>query len=261
MKKTMGLILLGMWLLAAVGCAADTTETTIQDVTNDPIVGFWVVPVGESIPTYYTDFLDPWALKIYIDINESETVLDLVGGAPFYDVTWGTKTFENEDGASVGGYRLSAALRVLTDGTTFGVAFIHRDAAGFLHPGTLNGYYFTESDAELSITLSQILADYAIDLELHFETAPQIANVTMTMFAADHTEINAIVLPLSSGTPWTVDAEDPVAYVIVEENHENGFVERTLYSRIDGENTMHSVFRLTQYGFATPVACTIVWGD
>ncbi|HAQ57133.1 MAG TPA: hypothetical protein DCR44_07060 [Acholeplasmatales bacterium] len=261
MKKAIGLILLGMMSLAASGCRAETTETTTHDITRDPIVGFWVVPVGESIPTYYTDFLDPWAFKIYLDIDEAGTAVDLVGGTPFYDLSGETKEFVDVDGESMTGYRLAATLRVLMEGTTFGVAFIHRDAAGFLHPGTLNGYYFPDADAVTTISLVQVLADYAIDLELRFEAAPRIANVTVSMFAADHTEIRQTGLSLSDGLLWSIEAEEAVAYVVFEETREDGFIQRTLYSRVDGGMTGHAVFLLSVYGLATARTCVITWNE
>ncbi|MCK7486571.1 MAG: hypothetical protein MZU97_14395 [Bacillus subtilis] len=42
----------------------------------------WVIPVGPSIPPYYTDFNDPWALKFYLNPTS-----DQVGGSPLHDLS------------------------------------------------------------------------------------------------------------------------------------------------------------------------------
>jgi len=255
-KRFMSVMLLGLMSMTTIGCKAATTTT---NAAVDRIVGVWIIPVGPSIPPYYTDFNDPWALKFYLNPDQDQ-VGAFVGGSPFYDLSLDLRSFLDDRGVSTNGLRLRGALGVRAEGNTFGFAWIYRNAANILYPGDQYGYYFDEPSDLETISVLQILASMAIEIEFRFVAMPQIDSLTVSFFTANHEWIETATVVLTNLAPWSVEADASAAYAVVEETFAGGEVQRTIYSNREGQTT-HTVFVFEPYGFAAPCECRIIWTE
>ncbi len=260
MKKTMGLILMCFWALTAVGCAADATTTATTSET-DPIVGVWIIPVGASIPPYFTNFNDPWALKFYLEGGLTDAVLTSADDMPFFDVSLSERTFDGGGVDPISGYALRGSLGIQAEGTTFGFAYIYRNDANLLYAGEQHGYYFTAGATETTISVVQIIEAWAIEIEFRFIAIPSIETATVMQFNAIHELIETTTIMLTTIGPWVIDAAADAAYAVIEETLTGGEVHRSIFSRVSGQTSTHAIFRYQPYGYAMFRTCDIVWGE